>query len=295
LNLIAFPPEIVGRNHNGGFNGTSVTRQNMGLIGFMNRRKQQSIRLKESGQGLVESACGTIMFVTVFVLLVMFALNVYIIITTDSVLRMVCMESARVREEYIYFLGMVRNDIDEAEGRRNATNFAVSLANANGLAVSADDVAFNDTKNADQAGTMCTINLKALKLPFGGGVFPLFVQRSVSAVSARMNVPAPAVVDICAPGEGGGITVRMPAYGAVRPISVANASNGRAALNRKDLFVSIPLPGVPLPGAIKFNHYYGLGIAPNCGYLGGPVSGKTGNYVTPFLLPKVPQGSFQVP
>jgi hypothetical protein len=239
------------------------------------------------GQGILEGVCGTLIFVSVFVGLVVLAINFYTVLTVDTTLRLVAMETAKLREEFTFFLGQKRNDIDEGTARSNAAAFASALAQANGLDVQPSDVQFNDVINADQAGTRCSIKLRALRLPYGGGAFPLFIQRDVSAVVARMNVPAPALVDINAASEGGTITLRMPSYGAYRPLQTATTADGRFALDRPDLFQATNIPGVPLPGPIKSRHYYGLTVGN--ARVTAPIAGNGRNFVVPNLLPGVGQ------
>lgn len=240
------------------------------------------------GQGLLEGACGTVILVTVFVLLVMLGINVYTVLTVDTALRLVASESAKVREEYTFFLGQKRNDIDDQTARDTARAFAVALSNANGLAVAPEDVDFNDVVNADQSGTQCTIRLRALKLPYGGGAFPLALAREVSAVVARMNVPAPALIDLNATSEGGSITVSIPGYGAYRPLQTATTANGRFALNRPELFQATDLPGVPKRGPVKCNLYIPVTLG-NDARIMPPINGTNNTFSSPSVLPGVTQ------
>lgn len=246
-----------------------------------------------TGQGLLEGACGTAVFMIVFVSMMTLAVNIYTVLTVDTTLRLVAMESAKVREDYTFFLGQKRNDIDEQTARDNARAFAVALSNANGLAVQPDDVNFNDVINADQSGTQCSIRLKQLKMPYGGGAFPLFLAREVSVVVARMNVPAPALIDINANSEGGSITVRVPGYGAYRPIQTATTANGRFALSRPDLFQATSLPGVPMPGPVKHKIYVPITLGSEARIM-APINGSGTTFASPNILPGVAQGNVRL-
>lgn len=244
-----------------------------------------------SGQGILEGACGTVVIMIVFVAVLTLGVNIYTVLTVDTTLRLVAMESAKLREEYTFFLGQRRNDIDEQTAKDNARAFAVALSNANGLAVQPNDVNFNDVINADQAGTRCTIRLKQLKLPYGGGAFPLFLARQVSVVVARMNVPAPALVDINANSEGGTITVRVPGYGAYRGLQTATTANGRFAINRPELFQATNLPGVPMPGPVKAKIYLPISLGSEARIM-APINlngNGSRNFSSPNILPDVPQ------
>lgn len=258
------------------------------------RAQQSQPDRNTKGQGLIEASCGTCIFVMVFVGLVMLALNCYVVLTADTTLRLIAQESAKVREDYTFFLGARRRDVTEEQARQIATSFAVALANANGLAVNADGVSFNDTTTASQSGTRCTIRLDGLRMPYSAGIFPIAIKREVSAVVARMNVPAPAIVDINAQGEGGTITLRVPSYGAYRPVSTAMTGDGRFALSRQDLFSATALPGCPFPNEIKHNFYYGMTVGQ--GRILGPITTGSGNqtYTNPDLLPQVGQTNFRL-
>jgi hypothetical protein len=248
------------------------------------------------GQGLIESACGTMIFVLVFVFLIMLAMNLYTIVTTDTSLKLIAQEAAKVREDYTFFLGQKRNDITEEQARKIATDYAVSLAHANGLAVEARDVTFNDTINADQSGTECSIKLRALKLPFmRGGVFPLMVQREASVVVSRMNVPVPAIVDINAKSRENGdyISFTVPCYGAYRGTSIASdRSTGRFALDRPKLFGATNVPGMIMPSPVKHRYYMGCGIGDNA-LIYGPIS--NGKYLTAQPTAPIGQKGFILP
>lgn len=252
--------------------------------------RARASRRNASGQGLLEGACGTAVLMTVFVAILTLGVNIYTVLTVDTTLRLVAMESAKLREEYTFFLGQRRNDIAEQTARDNARAFAVALCKANGLAVRSNDVNFNDVINADQSGTRCTIRLKQLKLPYGGGAFPLILAREVSVVVARMNVPAPALVDINANSEGGTVTVRVPGYGAFRGIQTATTANGRFALNRPDLFQATSLPGVPMPGPVKAKFYLPISLGSEARIM-APINigGNNKAYTSPNILPDVAQ------
>lgn len=164
----------------------------------------------------------------------MLGLNTYAILTTDTKLRLICSEAAQVREEHTYFLGMKRVDFTDAQADQIAKRFAVSLAESNGIPITEENVAFHSDENTEQASTTCTVTLDRFALPYGGGAFPSFLAREVSATVARMSVPAPAIAGFNGVSqEYGRISVKVPCYGGAIAVAgvhdpVRDLQNGTA-------------------------------------------------------------------
>lgn len=229
--------------------------------------KHQLCRGKRTslGQGLVEASCGTFIIATVFVFLLMLGLNVYSVLVTDSRLRLICTEAAQVREEHTYFLGMKRVDFTEAEADQIAKDFAVRLADANGVTITATDVAFSTDESTEQATTTCTVTLDKFALPYGGGVFPSLLKRDVSATVARMSVPAPAIVGFNGFNpEYGQVAVRVPCYGG--SVAVRGAHDPIRDLQRG---VSVPMATAPI-GRMKYRRSFGIGVNADGLVISGP-------------------------
>ncbi|MBY0550650.1 MAG: hypothetical protein K2W95_25450 [Candidatus Obscuribacterales bacterium] len=220
---------------------------------------------KNNGQGLLEASCGTFIITTVFVFLLMLGLNTYAILTTDTKLRLICSEAAQVREEHTYFLGMKRVDFTDAQADQIAKRFAVSLAESNGIPITEENVAFHSDENTEQASTTCTVTLDKFVLPYGGGAFPSFLAREVSATVARMSVPAPAIVGFNGVSqEYGRISVKVPCYGGAIAVAgvhdpVRDLQNGTAR----------QMADAPL-GPLNCRRSFGIGVNADGLVISGP-------------------------
>lgn len=152
----------------------------------------------QSGQALAEGA-GVLMLIAItFVLLLMMLINVFAIMTVDTKLNFIANEVVRQRTEDMYWLGLTRYDIDPQVANSRAENLAKAIAGAAGIPVSGVKVKQVNLQANGQSflGAECKITTTSIALPFGGGVFPTGIPRTVRAVSASAPAAPPSVVSI---------------------------------------------------------------------------------------------------
>ncbi len=209
------------------------------------------------GQGLIESACGTIMFVMVFVLLVAFALNFYFSLVAHEKMRIVAMECARVVDSKRYWLGMERPDVDPAAVETSAHNLANSLCSKLGLP-QPSNVDFKMEKDATDTSvtfTTCTVTCNSIPLPYGfTKVFPNILSVSETGVSGNMALNPYSMLYVECPlagkdlkggALGGRAAFLLPMYGTAFPNVTANSGDHY----RDPLHGGIPLG--PIAGPFK--------------------------------------------
>jgi hypothetical protein len=245
-----------------------------------------------SGQGLIEGACGLIIVVTAAVLLTMFGMNIYATQVADGKLRLVALEAAKVRDQYQFFLGMLRQDYKPESADANAKQFAASLAKANGVPLDPnDDVAFASQVLGQVHVTTCQITLKSLKLPFGGVVFPDFLKRTVSITVAGMALPPPLVMDVNTVTQGGSsVCVRLPAYAGFGVKNVDVNSTNTAIIGGSSIQ---KYGGLPMPGPMAIPSYIGLVLPYDSSHYTEPITNSSfyspGSY-TPQTVTNVDTG-----
>jgi hypothetical protein len=181
-----------------------------------------------TGQGLVEGACGTVILITVFVLLVMFGLNAFFAIKYSADVKIIATEAAKVVLTNKYWLGMRRPDYNPDEAVAKASEIANTLATKLGIPA-VQIVEFNQEETP--AGDIISVKVQAdgLRLPYAAKIFPRFLSMAATGVSVQPKNSVYACVDIATqqPGQSNPNifdVVRVPAFGFSR-----NTANGQAA------------------------------------------------------------------
>jgi hypothetical protein len=184
------------------------------------------------GQGLIEGACGTIIFTLVFVLLVAFAINFYTTMVAHEKLRMVATECARVIDGKQYWLGMKRPDPKgelAAATEESAKILARDLCAKLGLP-DPTEVHYKVNTDLTDPGvtyTTCTVICDGIRLPYGfNKLFPGVLRISETGVAGDMAAEPYAVlyVDLPLDGKdsrggalGGRGAMLLPLYGTASP------------------------------------------------------------------------------
>ncbi len=188
------------------------------------RSAVSTVRRDCAGQGLIESACGLVIIVLVFVLLVAFGVNTYAAITYGTKLQIVAMETARVLDDERLWLGVKRPDYNAETSQNKAREVGKVVGSQIGLDGPNITFVFDEVAvgTGDFGGevTVVTASLGTAPLPFNLGVYPTGIPVSSKAASARNTVQPYAVFDIDAPGVtadgtpvGTKSAVRIPCYG----------------------------------------------------------------------------------
>jgi hypothetical protein len=133
---------------------------------------------KVQGQAIAEGTAMISLTVTIFVLLVMFGMNLYTMMQTDMKLIMIAYEAAKMKGSSQYWLGFERyqppTDAQVAQQAANlAKTFGITLDPATAFTFSVPPTRPNNL--------ICTVKLDKLSLPYGTGVFASFNNRFQTA------------------------------------------------------------------------------------------------------------------
>lgn len=161
------------------------------------------------GQGLAESACGTVIFVVASVLLVMLGVNVYTICTYDKELSQIASECSKNVGESSFYLGMERPTLSAPqEMKARATRIAADLAHT---------LAFPESPSIEvQQGVLpdhsilCTVSASAeVPLPYSFGIFPKSIKLKRDRSYVSFSFGPMALANLVDSNNNG---VQIPAY-----------------------------------------------------------------------------------
>ena len=206
---------------------------------------------RQDGQALAEGAAALVVITSVVVLLIMFMVNLYNVISCRTMLEVVASEAAKVYEGNEYFLGMQRQDFSTTSASTSASNVATALATELGLPT-LSSVTFSEQSTSDGSGYITCEITTSLPLPFVGAVFPNLVSMDVKGVSAAggMAVHPPAVVNFSARDSSNVLVgCQLPAYGLYTDHGQLSQDGDPSKLNAQ-------LGNCPAPGPIKMPYGY---------------------------------------
>lgn len=140
------------------------------------------------GQGLIEALIFSLVTVTVFVLIIMLALNVYATTVNSEKLKFVANTAAETYTDAHYFLGMVRPNCDDTQAQQKARRVVDLLLNQLGLPP-ASSVAFQGFANNNIAESKVTLTVGGIRLPFArNGIFPSILGITVKGQAAQVVI-----------------------------------------------------------------------------------------------------------
>ncbi len=180
-------------------------------------RRANKVRLRPpKGQGLVESACCAVVLVPLAIGLILLLLNAYAISNYNYKLNVAATLSAQAVGAKKYWLGMVRPDYQPEQGTAAARAAAVRLTKALGLPPT--ECSVQDDQAGDGDVIKVTLTAKRYPLPFGGLLFPSFINLTGTGVNYIASDECYAALAISAPSNqyGGGALddlALVPAFG----------------------------------------------------------------------------------
>jgi hypothetical protein len=208
-------------------------------------RKGYRLDSRVRGQALVETAVGTVILGMAFVLMVAFGLNAFTLAVYGQKLQSVANSSVQVMDDNVLWLGVPRPDKDEIapHARKRAEVLGRRVAQILGIP---GEVQFSFEEEETEEGSInkVTASIGFIKLPFGGGLFPVGVPLSAVGASAHALIQPYATINIGAPISKNGNRVvsdgaTLPVYGFTRNL---NPSAGPDAP-----IVAVPSSGGNLP------------------------------------------------
>jgi hypothetical protein len=251
------------------------------------RQTQKRLERHQHGQAIFESSAAMLLFLTVFVALTFCGALVYVLISSDEKLKLICTQAALAAQQDNFFLGMPRKDVSaERTPDANAIRLAVQLGKAEGLPLKTDDIQIiHSTQEHGIDSTTCVITYGSFKLPALARIFPGISGRKVAITTSSVNSqPAPACLHLCANMVGSGpLSLAIPCYAGYRPgIGAMSVSTGRVLPNIPT--VNFPAGNDPGSGGLRARHTYGLRLANGDAYrLDGPIDGASNTYDTSSL------------
>lgn len=190
-------------------------RKEMPKRGLLRRSAYRAAR----GQALVESAVGLTIMSFVFVMMVMFAINLYAVMMSKAKLELVAAEIAKNYLGHEYFLGMRRQGFNSNTAAANAETLANALCSQLGIPPLASSPTFTEETSPDGSiYVVCEIS-GSVSIPYTNTMLPSSINMKATAVSADsgMAMAPPAVVNVQgqshSPNRQSWITGQMPAYG----------------------------------------------------------------------------------
>jgi hypothetical protein len=250
------------------------------------------------GQAIFESSAAMLLFLIVFVALLLSGTLVFVLISFDERLKLICTQVALASQQDEYFVGMPRKDLaPDGTADAQAIKLGIQIAKAEGLPLTASDIQIaHSTQEHGIDSSTCTVSYGSFKLPALAKIFPGICGRRVSITVSNINSqPAPAVVHICAnTKKSGPLSLALLCYAGYRAgLGASSASTGRLVPNFPG--VSFTAGDDPGPGGLRARHTYGLRLSDPDNYLlDGPIDGK-GNYETSGLEPQQPFINLQAP
>ena len=209
------------------------------------KSKQGTQFRKATGQALVETAVGMVVSSLAFVLLVAFAMNAYAVAVFSQKLQSVANSAVQVMDDNVLWLGVPRPDKDEItpKARERAEVLGGRVAKILGIP---GEVQFSFEDEATNEGTInkVTATIGFIKLPFGGGLFPVGLPLSCISASAHALIQPYATIAIGAPNQKNGTRITsdvatFPVYGFVRNLDPDAGPNGPTS--------AVPSSGGDLP------------------------------------------------
>lgn len=193
-------------------------------------------RSRRKAQALVESAAGTALIVFVFVLLIMFSINVYFALRYSADLKLIANEAAKVALTNKYWLGMQRPDYDANTAAMKAQNIANTLAKRLGMPPVQIEMQEDETEDGDIIEI--TAKVAGLPLPYTNAVFPTGISLSAVGLAVQPQGSVYAAIDINAHASANAKdkdvfdTVRLPVYGFFREKGVVLGPDGQPSRDR---------------------------------------------------------------
>lgn len=172
---------------------------------------------RERGQTTLGIVSGLAVMVAVFVLLVMFGLNVFSALKYGADLKLAATEAANIIQANKFWLGMKRPDYNQGLALEKATRIADAVSVRLGLPpIEIVEVMEDDTPASDIV--VVKVRAKNLLLPFATGAFPSFLTLKAEGISVQSKNCVYACVDIATkqPGQNNPNVfdvMRVPAYG----------------------------------------------------------------------------------
>lgn len=177
------------------------------------------------------------LMVFVFVLLIMFSLNVYFALRYSADLKLVANEAAKVALTNKYWLGMERPDYNPENAAAKAQSIASNLAGRLGLPPV--KISLEDDETDDGDIIQVTAKCNGLPLPYSPkAVFPTGLSLSAVGIAVQPQGSVYAAIDVNARASDNAKdknvydTVRFPVYGFFREKGVVTDENGKPVTDR---------------------------------------------------------------